>query len=111
MGVKSFLIKKVLKSKMKGVSDEQIDNIVESLEKNPELANKLKALQDNKEVQALLEKIQKEIEEKVKSGMNDTMAQMTVMMKYKDQMIKHQEALMPLMEIMGGLGGIQNIQK
>ena len=111
MGVKSFLIKKVLKSKMKGVSDEQIDNIVESLEKNPELANKLKALQDNKEVQALLEKIQKEIEEKVKSGMNDTMAQMTVMMKYKDQMVKHQEALMPLMEIMGGLGGLQNIQK
>ena len=71
---------------------------------NPDLAKKLKSLEDNKEVKELLEKIQKETEEKIAGGMNAEMAQMAVMMKYKDQFIKHREALLPLMDLMGTLG-------
>ncbi len=104
MGFKSFILKKVLASKMKGVPEEQIDEMVKKIEANPDLAQKLKGLEDNKEVKELLEKIQKETEEKIAGGMNAQMAQMTVMMKYKDQFIKHREALAPLMELMGTMG-------
>ncbi|OGI76780.1 hypothetical protein A3C57_02400 [Candidatus Nomurabacteria bacterium RIFCSPHIGHO2_02_FULL_33_12] len=107
MGLKSFILKKVLKSKMKGVPDDQIDAMVKKIEENPELAKQLKNLEDNKEVKSLLENIQKETEEKIKNGMNAEMAQMAVMMKYKNEFIKHREALEPLMALMGGLGNIK----
>lgn len=103
MGLKSFLIKKAIGSKLKGVPEEQIDSLVKQIEENPELLKSLKALEDNKEVKTLLENVQKETEEKIASGMNAEMAQMAVTMKYKDQFVKHREALMPLMQLMGGL--------
>lgn len=104
MGLKNFILKKVLSSKMKGVPEDQIDEMIKKIEANPDLAKKLKGLEDNKEVKDLLEKIQKETEEKIKNGMNAQMAQMSVMMKYKDQFIKHREELAPLMELMGTMG-------
>lgn len=102
MGIKSFVLKKVLGSKLKGVPEDQIDAMVKKIEENPDLAKKLKVLEDNKEVKVLLENIQKETEEKIKNGMNPEMAQMSVMMKYKNDFIKHKDDLMPLMELMGG---------
>lgn len=105
MGLKSFIIKKVLSRKLKGVPEEQIDDLVKKLEENPELANSLKELDKNKELKDLFEKIQKEIEEKTANGMNAEMAQMSVMMKYKNDFIKHQKDLQPLMSLMGGFGG------
>ena len=108
MGLKSFVLKKVLGSKMKGASEEQINEIVKKIEENPDLAKKLKVLEDNKEVKELLEKVQTETEEKIAGGMNAQMAQITVMMKYKDQFVKHREALAPLMELMGSIN-MQNI--
>ncbi len=103
MGLKSFVLKKVLGSKLKGVPEDKIDELVKKIEANPDLAKKLKGLEDNKEVKELLEKIQKETEEKINGGMNPEMAQMAVMMKYKNDFIKHREALAPLMELMGGI--------
>lgn len=103
MGLKSFLIKKAIGSKLKGLSDDQIDHLVKEIEANPEMVKSLKALEDNKEVKSLLEKVQKETEEKIAGGMNAEMAQMSVMMKYKDDFVKHREALMPLMQLMGGV--------
>lgn len=103
MGLKSFVLKKVLGSKLKGMPEDQIDALVKKIEANPDLAKKLKGLEDNKEVKGLLEKIQKETEEKIASGMNPEMAQMAVMMKYKNEFIKHREALAPLMELMGNV--------
>lgn len=107
MGLKSFLIKKAIGSKLKGLPEDQIDSLVKQIEDNPELVKSLKALEENKEVKSLLEKIQKETEEKIKNGMNAEMAQMSVMMKYKDEFVKHREALMPLMQLMGGMGNMK----
>jgi hypothetical protein len=107
MGLKSFLIKKAIGSKLKGLPEEQIDNLVKEIENNPELVKSLKSLEENKEVKSLLEKVQKETEEKIAGGMNAEMAQMTVMMKYKDEFVKHRDDLMPLMQLMGGMGNMK----
>ncbi len=103
MGLKSFLIRKAIGSKLKGLPKDQVDNLVKEIENNPEMIKSLKALEDNKEVKSLLEKVQKETEEKIAGGMNAEMAQMSVMMKYKDEFTKHREVLMPLMQLMGGM--------
>ena len=58
MGIKKFITKKVLQ--MKGVSSDKADEIAEQLEANPEIAESLKALESNKEVKELFEKITKE---------------------------------------------------
>ncbi|MEO6333113.1 MAG: hypothetical protein ABIO57_03030 [Candidatus Paceibacterota bacterium] len=99
MGFKSFILKKTLQAK--GVSGEQAEAIAKQLEENPEMAKSLKALEDNKEVKDLLEKIQKEIEEKKKAGMPEQYAAVQVMGKYKSDIAKHRDALMPLMQLMG----------
>lgn len=99
MSIKSFFIKKTLQ--MKGVPKEQAEAIAAQLSDNPELAKSLKALEDNKEVKELFEKIQKEIEEKKKSGMAEMYAAVTVMEKYKSQIAKHRDELAPLMQLMG----------
>ena len=62
MGIKSFLIKKTLQAK--GVSKEQAEILAEKLDKDPSFVQKMKALEDNKELKTLFETIQKEIEEK-----------------------------------------------
>ncbi len=98
MSFKSFITKKALQ--MKGVSKEQAEAISKQLEENPQLAESLKALESNKEVKELFEKIQKEVEVKVKGGLSEQYAMVMVMGKYKSEITKHREALMPLMQLM-----------
>ena len=97
MGFKSFVTKKALQ--MKGVSAEQAEKISKQLDENPEIAESLKALESNKEVKELFEKITKEIEEKKKNGTPEQYAAVLVMGKYKAQIMKHREALAPLMNL------------
>ena len=99
MGLKSFLIKKTLQ--MKGVDKEQAEQIANQLSANPELAQSLKALESNTELKELFEKIQKEIEEKKKGGMQEMYAAVSVMEKYKSQIAKYRDELAPLMQLMG----------
>lgn len=103
MGIKSFLIKKTLQAK--GVSKEQAEMIADKISADPSLALKLKTLQENKEVKELFDKIQKEMEEKKKSGMPEQYAMMAVMTKYKAEITKHKDELAPLMELMMGMQG------
>jgi hypothetical protein len=95
---KKFLMKTAMR--LKGMPKAEADALAEKLANNPQIAAQLKALESNKEVKTLLEKIQKEIEEKKKAGLDGTMAQMSVMMKYKAEIAKYQDELMPLMELM-----------
>lgn len=85
---------------MKGVSSEQAEQIAKQLEENPQIAESLKALDSNKEVKELFEKITNEIEEKKKAGTAEQYAAILVMNKYKEQIMKHREALAPLMSLM-----------
>ncbi len=62
----------------------------------------LKALEANKEVKELFEKIQKEVEEKKKGGMGDQYAMVLVMGKYKSEIAKHRNELAPLMGLFSG---------
>lgn len=98
MSIKSFLIKKTLQAK--GMSKEQAEKIAEEMSANPELVSTLKSLEDNKEVKALFDKIQKEMEEKKKSGMDDQLAMVLIMGKYKSEIAKHRHELEPLMRLM-----------
>jgi len=85
---------------MKGVSKEQAEKIAKQLDENPAIAQSMKALDGNKEVKELFEKITKEIEEKKKGGMGEQYAAVLVMGKYKADIMKHREALAPLMSLM-----------
>jgi cell fate (sporulation/competence/biofilm development) regulator YlbF (YheA/YmcA/DUF963 family) len=98
MGFKSFITKKALQ--MKGVSSDQAEKIAKQLEENPEIAESLKALENNKEVKELFEKITKEIEEKKKGGLDEQYAAILIINKYKTEMIKHRKVLGPLMNLM-----------
>ena len=100
MSIKSFLIKKALQAK--GVSKEDADKLADQITSNPELVNSLKKLEENKELKELFENIQKEVEEKKKGGMPEQYAMMGVMTKYKEQITKHREDLLPLMQLLGG---------
>jgi hypothetical protein len=71
MSLKTFFLKKMLASKMKGVPQSEQDKIFELIEKNPDLFQKIGV-----EVQ---EKMQKE-------GKDQMAAAMEVMQKYKDQL-------------------------
>ena len=101
MSIKSFLIKKTLQAK--GVSKDQAEAIAEKLSSNPELGEKLKKLEENKELKTLFENIQKEIEEKKKAGVPEQYAMVSVMTKHKAQITKHKDDLMPLMQLLGGV--------
>ena len=98
MGFKKFITKQALK--MKGVSSDKADEIAKQLDENPEIMESLKALESNKEVKELFEKITKEIEEKKKSGLGEQYAAVLVMGKYKSEIAKHRDALMPLMNLL-----------
>lgn len=63
MGVKDFLIKKMVKAKMKHLPEEQQDMIIALVSENPEF----------------FKKIQAQIETKKKQGQNEQMAMMQVM--------------------------------
>lgn len=98
MSFKSFITKKALQ--MKGVSSLQAEEIAKKLEENPEMVESMKALEGNKEVKALFDKITKEIEEKKKGGLGEQYAAVLVMGKYKAEIMKHREALEPLLRLM-----------
>lgn len=85
---------------MKGVSAEQAEKIAKELDENPAIVESLKTLESNKEVKELFEKITKEIEEKKKSGLGEQYAAVLVMGKYKNDIMKHRDALAPLMGLM-----------
>ncbi len=108
MGIKSFLMKKALQAK--GVSKEQAELIAEKLTADPSMAEKLKKLEENKELKELFETIQKEMEEKKKSGMPEQYAMMQVMMAHKEAFAKHRDELAPLMELMQGMQGATGAQ-
>lgn len=63
MGIKDFLIKKMVKAKMKHLPQEQQDMIIALVSENPEF----------------FKKIQAQIETKKKQGQNEQMAMMLVM--------------------------------
>lgn len=98
MSIKSFLMKTALRAK--GVSKDQAEKIAEQLSEHPEIAESLKALESNKEVKDLFEKITKEIEEKKNGGLDEQYAAVLVMGKYKSEVMKHRDALAPLMSLM-----------
>jgi hypothetical protein len=66
----NFLLKKMLRTQ--GVPEAQIDMFIAMMEKNPEL----------------FKTIAEEVQEKVKSGMNQTDASMQVMKKYEQELKK-----------------------
>ncbi|MEI6528442.1 MAG: hypothetical protein WCO10_02085 [bacterium] len=70
MGIKSFLMKKMLKSQMKGVPEAQQDMILSAVEKNPQL----------------FENIAKEVQELMKSGKDQMSATMEVMRKHQAEL-------------------------
>ena len=67
---KNFLLKKMLKAQ--GIPEEQIDMVLKMMEKDPEL----------------FKKIAGEIQQKMKSGMDQTTASMEVMKKYEEDLKK-----------------------
>jgi hypothetical protein len=71
---KKFILKKMLGSKLKaaGVSDDQMDMIIELIEKNPDF----------------FKKIQKEVEAKTKQGVSEQAAMMTVMREHQAEFQK-----------------------
>lgn len=72
MGIKSFLMRKMIESKMKDIPKEQQEKIFAMVEKNPEL----------------FQKIALEIQEEIKKGKNEIDAAITVMPKYQDELQK-----------------------
>jgi len=70
MGLKTFLMKRAIKSQMKGVPKIQQDMMMSAVEKDP----------------AFFENIAKEIEQKVKEGKSKTAASMEVMRKHQDEL-------------------------
>jgi hypothetical protein len=74
MSLKTFLMKKMLKSKMQGIPEDQQEKLFGAIEKNPEL----------------FQKIATEVQEKMKGGMDQMAASMQVMQKYQKEL---QEAM------------------
>ncbi|MFM2357468.1 MAG: hypothetical protein RJA61_205 [Candidatus Parcubacteria bacterium] len=70
MSIKSFLLKKLLKSKMKDVPEAEQDKMIALIEKNPEL----------------FQKIALEVQEKMKGGKDQMAASMEVMQKYQAEL-------------------------
>lgn len=70
MSLKSFLMKKMLKSKMKDVPEDQQEKIFAAIEKDPQL----------------FQKIAEEVQQKMKEGKDQMAASMEVMMKYQKEL-------------------------
>lgn len=68
----NFLMKKLLEKQLKNVPKEQAEMIMTLVEKNPDLFNRMS----------------KEIKAKVKSGLDQQTASMSVMMAHKDEIQK-----------------------
>jgi esterase/lipase len=66
----NFFAKKLIKSQMKGVSDEQLDSILNLVQKNPEL----------------FQKIATEIQSEMTNGKDQMTASMEVMKRYENEL-------------------------
>lgn len=86
--------------RLKGMPKEQAEAVAKQLSEHPELAEVLKKIEADPNLKILLEKIQKEIEVKTASGVDQTMAAAGVMMKYKNELAQHRDMLEPLMMLM-----------
>jgi len=67
---KDLLLKKMLKSQLKGMPEAQQNMIISAVEKNPKL----------------FEDIAKEVQEKIKGGMDQQAATMQVMMSHQKEL-------------------------
>ena len=73
MGIfKNFVLKKVLKSKLKGMNPAEQDKIISMVEKNPEF----------------FKKVNDEVEKRKKSGQSEVEATMTVMREHQSELNK-----------------------
>jgi len=70
MGLKEMMVKKMLKSQLKGVPEAEQEKILKVVSENPELFGK----------------IAKEIQEKIKGGADQMAASMEVMGKYQNEL-------------------------
>jgi len=70
MSLKSFLMKKMMKSQLKGVPEAEQDRIIELIEKNPEV----------------FEKIAAEVQAKTKEGKDQMAATMEVMKNHQSEL-------------------------
>jgi 2-oxo-4-hydroxy-4-carboxy--5-ureidoimidazoline (OHCU) decarboxylase len=70
--LKEFLLKKMLKSQMKGVPEAEQEKMMKLISENPEL----------------FQKIALEVQEKVKGGQDQMSAMMEVMPKYQEDLKK-----------------------
>lgn len=68
--MKSFLVKKMMQSKMKDVPPEQQEKVLAMIEKNPDFFQKIAA----------------EVQEKMKEGKDQMAATMEVMSKYQNDL-------------------------
>lgn len=73
--LKNFLMKKMMKSQMKGMPADQQEKAMAMIEKNPDL----------------FAKIGKEVQAEMKKGKDQMSATMTVMHKYKGELQKLQQ--------------------
>ena len=101
MSIKSFIIKKALQAK--GISKDEAEKLAKEISDNPELMESMKVLESNKEVKALFDKITKEIEEKKKAGLDEKLAGVLIMSKYKHEIMKYKDELAPLIGLMQGM--------
>ena len=72
MSIKDFLLRKLIKSKLKGVPEAEQEKLIAMVEKNPEL----------------FQKIATEAQEKIKGGQDQMAAMMDVMKKYEADLKK-----------------------
>jgi hypothetical protein len=70
MGIKDFLLRKMVKSQLKGVPEEQQNKILDAVEKNPKLFSDIAI----------------EVQEKIKGGMDQQTATMQVMMAHQKEL-------------------------
>lgn len=70
MSIKTFFMKKMLASQLRGVPQAEQDKLISMIEKNP----------------AVFQKIAEEVKEKVKNGKDQMAATMEVAKKYEDQL-------------------------
>lgn len=72
MGIKDFMLKQMLKSKMKGMPQAQQDMMLELIDKNPDF----------------FQKIGEEVKQRMKEGKGETAATMEVMRKHQAELQK-----------------------
>lgn len=70
MSIKDFLLRKMIKSKMKGIPESEQEKLISMVEKNPDL----------------FQKIATETQEKMKAGQDQMSAAMEIMKKYKKEL-------------------------